>query len=120
MIWALRPSPGTDGLRHTEFVDDRQHARHGRINKGNVRVGLGPEFGGCAGKELGFRGDLSVDFQANDQFPIFLGAVDDLWLRGFVAEIEHRKCPSYDRAAFKIATQWKQADLRRNRGVRGT
>src|SRR5258706_12634135 len=40
----FQPEPGANRLRHAKFIDDRQHARHRRIDQRNMAVRLAPEF----------------------------------------------------------------------------
>ena len=93
MISAFRPEPGSDSLGDAMAVDHRQHARHGGVHEGDVRVGLGPEFGGGAREKLGVRGHLGVNLHADHQFPIVLGALNHLGFWGLIGQIEHGTVP---------------------------
>ena len=49
----FQPKARPYGLFDAEFVDDRQHARHGGIDEGDVGIGFGTHLGGGARKQLG-------------------------------------------------------------------
>jgi hypothetical protein len=74
----FQAEPGTDRLLHAFLVDDRQHARHGRIDQRDMAVRRSAELRGRAGEQLGVRIDLGVDFQTDDHFPVAGGALDEL------------------------------------------
>ena len=65
----LEAKPGAYGLRHALFVDDRQHARHGGIDEGDMRVGGRTEARRCAREQLGVGRDLRVHFKTDNEFP---------------------------------------------------
>src|SRR4029453_14173505 len=52
-----------------ELVDDRKHARHRRVDEGDLRIGLRTEIGCRAGEQLGFADDLGVDLQTQHNLP---------------------------------------------------
>ena len=85
----LQAQAGAHRLRHAEFVDDRQHARHGRVDEGHVAVGLGAKACRRAGKQLGIRCDLGVNLQPDHQLPIALRALDHFGLRGGEGQVKH-------------------------------
>jgi len=85
----LQPQTGAHRLFDAEFVDHRQHARHRRIDKGDVGIGFGAEGGRGAGEQLGPAGDLGVNLHADDDFPVAGGPGNHLGLGGVKAEIEH-------------------------------
>jgi hypothetical protein len=66
----LETEAGADRLRHAFLVDDRQHARHRRIDQRDMAVRLAAEFGRGAGEQLGVGGHLGMDFHADDDFPV--------------------------------------------------
>ena len=70
LILRLEAKAGADRLLDAFAVDDRQHAGHRRIDEADLRVGVGAEFGGSAGKQLGLGQDLGMDLQADDDFPL--------------------------------------------------
>jgi hypothetical protein len=78
----LQPQAGAHRLLDTEFVDHRQHSRHRRIYQRDIRVRLGPEAGRGAGEQLGLAGNLGMDLQPDDDFPIALEAREG-FRRGF-------------------------------------
>jgi hypothetical protein len=41
----LEAEPGADGLAHAFLVDDGQHAGHGGVDEGDMRIRLTAEFG---------------------------------------------------------------------------
>src|SRR5436305_6462152 len=61
---------GADRLPYAFLVDDRQHARHRRVDERDVAVGLATEFRRCSGKQLRIGSDLAMAFQADDDFPV--------------------------------------------------
>ncbi len=74
----LEAKAGAHRLGHAFRVDDRQHARHGRIDERDMRIGLAAEFGGSAGEQFGSGGDLRMDLDADHDLPIAGGAFDEL------------------------------------------
>ena len=65
----FQPQAGAHGLRDASLVDHRQHAGHGRIDEGDMAIGLAAEFGRGAGKQLRLGGDLRVHLQADHHLP---------------------------------------------------
>ena len=59
-----------DGHRHGAFIQYRQHARQAQIDGAGLGVGLGAKGGRGAGEDLGLGGELDVDFQPDDGFPL--------------------------------------------------
>ena len=59
-------------------VEHRQHAGHGGIDQADVIVGRAAELGRGAGEELGPRGDLGMDLQADDDLPVAGRPADEL------------------------------------------
>ena len=88
----LQAQPCAHGLGHAEFVDHRQHARHGGIHKGHIGVWLGAKTRRGARKQLGVRGNLGMHLHADHQLPVVLGPCNDLGLGRFKGKIKHR-CP---------------------------
>ena len=68
------------------FVQRRQHAGKARIDQRHLLVRSRAEADGGAGKQLGLRRHLGVDFQAHDDFPIAGAAFDGLCI---VAHAHH-------------------------------
>src|SRR5215470_17510184 len=66
----LEPEAGAHRLPDAFLVDHRQHAGHRRVDQRDMRVGLAAELGRGAGEELRARGDLGVNLEANDDFPV--------------------------------------------------
>ena len=66
----LETEPGADRLRDAFLVDDRQHARHRRIDQRDVAVGRAAEFGRGAREQLCLGVDLGVHFEPDDDFPV--------------------------------------------------
>ena len=73
----LQPEPGADRLLDAFLVDDRQHARHRRIDQADIGVGRRAESGRGAGKQLCLRGHLRMHFEADDDLPVAGGAGDE-------------------------------------------
>src|SRR6266436_7270863 len=48
----VQPEAGADRLCDAKFIDDWQHARHGRIDQRNMAVGLAAELRGGPREEL--------------------------------------------------------------------
>ena len=59
-----------DRVAHGLSVEDRQGARHAQVNQAGLGVGFGAEGGGAAGEDLRRGGELGVDFQPDDDFPL--------------------------------------------------
>src|SRR5271170_3484022 len=74
----LEPEAGAHRLSHAFAVDDRQHARHRRIDQRDMRVGLAAERRRSAGEQLRARRHLSVDLETDDHFPIARRALDEV------------------------------------------
>ena len=53
-----------------------QHTGHGRIDQADLRIGLRSERGRRAGKQLGVRRHLRMDFQADHDLPLAGCALD--------------------------------------------
>src|SRR5690606_9442974 len=66
----LEPQPGADRLADALLVDDRQRARHGRVDQGHIGIGRSAE--GCRGsrKEFCLRGDLRMNLPADNDLPV--------------------------------------------------
>ncbi len=67
---------GADRLANALAIGDRQHAGHGRIDQADLRVRLCPEGSRRAGKQLGIRRHLRMDFQADHDLPLAGCALD--------------------------------------------
>ena len=74
----FEPEAGANGLRDAFLVDDRQHARHRRIDERDVIIGLAAVFRARAGKKLGATRHLGVDLQADHELPVARRAADEL------------------------------------------
>ena len=74
----LEAEAGAHRLSHAFAVDDRQHARHRRVDERNMRVGLAAERRRSAGEQLRARGHLGVDLEPDDHFPIARRAFDQV------------------------------------------
>ena len=72
----LEAQPGAYRLRNALLVDDRQHARHGRIDETDVAVRFRAEGGRRSRKQLGLRRHLRMHFQPDHDFPIAGGALE--------------------------------------------
>ncbi len=59
-----------DRVAHGLGVEYRQGARHAQVNQAGLGVGFGAEGGGAAGEDLRRGGELGVDFQPDDDFPL--------------------------------------------------
>ena len=81
LILRLQAEAGAHRLRDAFAVDDRQHARHGRVDQRDMGVRLAAEGRGGAGEQLGVRGHLRVDFEADDDLPVARRALDQLRVR---------------------------------------
>ncbi len=68
--------PGPHRLPHALAIQYGQHPRHRRIDQRHIAVGLRPEIGRGARKELGLRGDLGMDLQPDHNLPFAGGALD--------------------------------------------
>ena len=80
----LEAQARADRLLDAELVDHRQHAGHGRIDQGDMAVGLAAELGGGAREQLGLGGDLGMHLQADDDFPVAGGTLDEVLGGGVV------------------------------------
>ena len=60
----------TNRLLNAATVDNRQHAGHGCIDEADIAVRVCTEFRWRAGKQLGIRRDLRVNFHADHDFPV--------------------------------------------------
>ena len=92
---SLQPQPRAHRLFDAKGVDNRQHARHGRIDKSHVGIGFRPHLGRGARKELGVRGDLGMDLHPDHQFPIMLCPGNHLGGRLGIGQVKHqnlRRC----------------------------
>jgi hypothetical protein len=69
---------GAHGLADALAVQHRKHARHGRVDKADLRVRLCTESGCRAGKQLGLRNDLRVNFKADHDLPVTRCALDSI------------------------------------------
>jgi len=67
---------GAHGLTDAFAVRNRQHARHRRVDQRDLAVRLRAECRCRAGEQLGVRGDLRVDFEADHDLPVTGGALD--------------------------------------------
>ena len=86
VILAIKPRPcvdhrinrqaGAHRLPHAFAIRHRQHPRHRRIDKADLRVGLRAKGGGAAGEQLGLRGDLGMNLQADHDLPLARGALN--------------------------------------------
>ena len=61
-----------DGHSQHGFIQHRQNARQTQINRVGLRVRLGTKGGGRSGKNFALTGELGVDFQPDDCFPLHL------------------------------------------------
>jgi len=68
--FSVEAQPSAHRLLDAECVDHRQHSRHGRIHKADMRVRRAAVLRRGPGKELGFGRDLGVHLQAHNHFPI--------------------------------------------------
>ena len=83
----IEAEPGAHRLPDAFLVDDGQHARHRRIDQRNMRVRLAAEFGRGARKQFRVRGNLGVDLEPDDDFPVPGGALDQIgWFNSDVHE----------------------------------
>ncbi len=73
----LQAQARADGLAHAFDVDHRQHARHRRVDEGDVRVGFGAELGGGAGEQLRLGRHLGVNLESDHHLPVAGGAFDE-------------------------------------------
>ena len=78
----LQPEARAHRLLDAKPVDDRQHARHGRIDEGHMVVRLAAEFGRSAREQLGLGQHLGMNFQTQDDFPIAGRPFDPVLLLG--------------------------------------
>ncbi len=92
----LQAEAGTDSLLDAILVDHGQHAGHCRIDQRHIAVGVRTKRRGRARKQLRIGRDLSMDFEAHDQFPIAGFALDDIWC----ARGHSVPCWQYDLALF--------------------
>ena len=86
VVLAIEPRPLVDLRAHRHAgahrladafaVRHRQHAGHRRIDQTDLAVGLCPERGGRAGKQLRLAGDLGMDFEADHDLPFTGCALD--------------------------------------------
>ena len=86
IILPIKPAPRVDlgincharahSLAHAFAVQHRQHPRHRCVDEGNLTVRLCPESRVSPRKQLGFRRDLGVNFQANHDLPFACCALD--------------------------------------------
>ena len=67
---------GAHRLADAFAIGHGQHARHRRIDKADLRVRLGTEFGTRAAEQLGVGSDLRMDFEADHDLPFARGALD--------------------------------------------
>ena len=67
---------GAHGLLDAFLVDDRQHARHRRIDQRDIGVRRLAEFRRGAGEELRIGEDLCMHLHADDHLPVAGGAGD--------------------------------------------
>src|SRR5271155_541384 len=74
----LEPEAGAHRLSHAFAVDDREHARHRRVDQRDMSVGLAAEFGRSAGEKLRARCHLGMDLETDDHFPIARRAFDEV------------------------------------------
>ena len=74
----LEPEPGAHRLPDAFPVDDRQHAGHGGIDQRDVGIGLAAELGRGAREQLGVRGHLGMDLEADHDLPVAGRALDEL------------------------------------------
>ena len=59
-----------DCLAHGLSVEHRQGAGHTQVDQAGLGVGLSAEGGSAAGEDLRRGGELGVDFQPDDDFPL--------------------------------------------------
>ena len=59
-----------DGIAKCLFIGHRQGAGHGEVDGAGLSVGLGAKGGAGAGKDFRLGGQLHVDFEADDGFPL--------------------------------------------------
>ncbi len=68
--------PGAHRLADALAVGHRQHARHRRVDEGDLRVRLRPERGGGAREQLRVRRNLRMDLEADHDLPLAGRALD--------------------------------------------
>src|SRR5690606_10166220 len=68
---------GPHRLLHRVSVDNRQHARHRRVDEGDLAVGRRAIGRGGTGEELRCGGHLRVDFKTDHNFPVAGRAFDN-------------------------------------------
>ncbi len=69
-------------LFHAIAVQDRQHAGHGGVHKTDMGVGRGTVFGAGAAEQFGLAGDLGMNLQAHNHFPVTGAAFHEVGHRG--------------------------------------
>src|SRR5665647_1647376 len=74
----LQPEPRADRLADAFLIDHRQHAGHRGVDQRDMAVGRAAEFGRGAGEQLRVRGDLGMNFHADDDFPVAARAFNEL------------------------------------------
>ena len=75
----IQPQTGFNGLMHTALVQNRQHAGHAGVDKGNMLVGIGAENRGSAAEHFGLGNNLTVNFQTADNFPPVVFCFDNIF-----------------------------------------
>ena len=78
----LQAEPGADRLPDAFLVDDRQHARHRRVDEAHMAVRRAAESRRRAGEKLRLRGDLGMHLHADDDLPVAGGAADQVFRIG--------------------------------------
>src|SRR4051794_28255005 len=66
----VEPEPGLHRLLDAEVIDDWEHARHRRIDEGDLRIRLRAKIGRRAGEQLGVADDLGMDFKPEHDLPV--------------------------------------------------
>ena len=97
----LQPEPGADRLPDALLVDHRQHAGHRRVDQRHVGVRLAAESGRRAGEQLRLRGDLGVNLQTDDHFPV-AGRAFDQFRRVLLNAHGMPRCPPIARPAARV------------------
>ena len=69
-----------DRHRHRFAIEHRQHTRHPQINGIGLRVGCRAKRGGTGREDLALRGQLSVNLQTDNGFPLHRGLTCSLVL----------------------------------------
>ena len=93
---------GANRLPHAFAVEHRQHPRHRRIDKADLRSGFGAERRRGARKQFRLRRHLGMDFQPDDDLPIAGGALDAKAAAAAVVGVSHARLLALCRALGKL------------------